>query len=125
MPIFSSVRRTGKVELLDELDDLKLLGGRVPHVTSRYAVTLFLRGDFQVSARPRPPSAALASRRRSLTSSEVAARAVSPASRFFPASRKYFRLAVIEVRAVTSDGRARDTAGARPASRRGRGRADT
>ena len=33
---------------------------------------------------------ALASRRRSLTSSEVAARAVSPASRFLPASRKSF-----------------------------------
>ena len=33
---------------------------------------------------------ALVSRRRSLTSSDVAARAVSPANRFFPASRKSF-----------------------------------
>ena len=77
--------------LLDELDDLKLLGGRVPHATfSPSAVTLFLSRRFSSVSSATTSFSALASRRRSLTSSEVAARAVSPASRFFPASRKSF-----------------------------------
>src|SRR3954467_3310118 len=77
--------------LLDELDDLKLLGGGVLHVASSpSAVTLFLSRRFSRVSSATTSFSALASRRRSLTSSEVAARAVSPASRFLPASRKSF-----------------------------------
>src|SRR5258706_10028763 len=77
--------------LLDEPDDLKLLGGGIPHVASSpSAVTLFLSRRFSRVSSATTSFSALASRRRSLTSSEVAARAVSPPSRFFPASRKPF-----------------------------------
>src|SRR5208282_371402 len=77
--------------LLDEPDDLELLGGRVPHAASSpSAVTLFLSRRFSRVSSATTSFSAPASRRRSLTSSEVAARAVSPASRFFPASRKSF-----------------------------------
>src|SRR2546430_4663730 len=79
--------------LLDEPDDFKLLGGGIPHVASSpSAVTLFLSRRFSRVSSATTSFSALASRRRSLTSSEVAARAVSPASRFFPASRKSFDL---------------------------------
>src|SRR3982074_3852020 len=75
--------------LLDQPDDLKLLGGGVPHVASSpSAVTLFLSRRFSKVSSATTSFSALVSRRRSLTSSDVAARAVSPASRFFPASTK-------------------------------------
>src|SRR5712671_1038064 len=84
--------------LLDEPDDLKLLGGGVPHVASSpSAVTLFLSRRFSRVNSATTSFSALASRRRSLTSSDVAARVVSPASRFFPASRKSFDQRYIEV----------------------------
>src|SRR3954463_7671917 len=77
--------------LLDQPDDLKLLGGGVPHAASSpSAVTLFLSRRFSRVRSATTSFSALASRRKSLTSSDVAARAVSPASRFFPASRKSF-----------------------------------
>src|SRR5262245_41085636 len=81
----------GQARLLNEPNDLKLLGGRVPHAASSpSAVTLFFSKRFSMVNSATTSFSALASRRRSLTSSEVAARAVSPASRFFPASRKSF-----------------------------------
>ena len=54
------------------------------------AVTLFLSRRFSRVRSAAASLSAVASRRRSLTSSEVAARAVSPARRFLPASRKSF-----------------------------------
>ena len=73
--------------LLDELDDLQLLCGRISHSPSSPSpVTLFLRTRFSRVRSATTSLSAMASRRRSLTSSEVAARAVSPARRFFPAS---------------------------------------
>src|SRR3981189_82597 len=75
--------------LLDQPDDLKLLGGGVPHAASSPSpVTLFLSRRFSRVRSATTSFSAPASRRKSLTSSDVAARAVSPASRFFPASRK-------------------------------------
>jgi hypothetical protein len=77
--------------LLDEPDDLELLGGGISHsASSPSPVTLFLSKRFSSVSSATTSFSALASRRRSLTSSEVAARAVSPASRFFPASRNSF-----------------------------------
>src|SRR3954470_8611418 len=77
--------------LLDELDDLQLLCGRISHSPSPPSpVTLFLRTRFSRVRSATTSLSAMASRRRSLPSSEVAARAVSPARRFFPASRKSF-----------------------------------
>ena len=65
--------------------------GGMPHsASSPSAVTLFLCRRFSRVSSAATSFSALASRRRFLTSSDVAARAVSPASRFFPASRKSF-----------------------------------
>ena len=58
--------------------------------SSPSAVTLFLSRRFSRVSSATTSFSALVSRRRSLTSSDVAARAVSPANRFFPASRKSF-----------------------------------
>src|SRR5262249_44843318 len=75
--------------LLDELDDLQLLGSRISHsASSPSPITLFLSNRFSSVSSATTSLRADASRRRSLTSSEVAARVVSPASRFLPASRK-------------------------------------
>src|SRR6185312_1785456 len=64
--------------LLDELDDLQLLCGRISHSPSSPSpVTLFLRTRFSRVRSATTSLSAMASRRRSLTSSEVAARAVS------------------------------------------------
>src|SRR5215475_10724925 len=77
--------------LLDQPNDLKLLSGGVPHVASSpSAVTLFLSSRFSSVSSATTSFSAPASRRRSLTSSDVAARAVSPARRFLPASRNSF-----------------------------------
>src|SRR5712671_3772854 len=84
--------------LLDQPDDVKLLAGRISHVASSpSAVTLFLSRRFSRVSSATTSFSALVSRRRSLTSSDVAAWAVSPASRFFPASRKSFDQRYIEV----------------------------
>src|ERR1700756_4105991 len=77
--------------LLDQLDDLEFLRRGVSHPSSSPSpVTLFLSRRFSSVSSATTSFRADASRRRSLTSSEVAARAVSPASRFLPASRKSF-----------------------------------
>src|SRR6202043_54092 len=77
--------------LLDELDDRQFFASRISHAASSPSpVTLFLSRRFSRVSSATTSFRADASRRRSLTSSEVAARAVSPASRFLPASRKSF-----------------------------------
>src|ERR1700724_267690 len=77
--------------LLDQPDDLGFLGCGVSHASySPSVIMLFLSRRFSRVSSATTSFRALASRRRSFTSSEVAARAVSPASRFFPASRKSF-----------------------------------
>src|ERR1700737_1013807 len=68
--------------LLDQPDDLGLLGCGVSHASpSPSAIMLFLSRRFSSVSSATTSFRALASRRRSFTSSEVAARAVSPASR--------------------------------------------
>src|SRR5260370_17043212 len=58
--------------LLDEPDDLKLLGGGIPHVASSpSAVTLFLSRRFSRVSSPTPSFTALPSPPRPLTSSYV------------------------------------------------------
>src|SRR5690606_23452859 len=80
-----------KVRLLNDPDDLKLLGGGISHSSSPpSAIMLFLSRRF---SRVRSASASFRSRlsrRSAFTSSLVAERAVSPASRFLPASRNSF-----------------------------------
>ena len=58
--------------------------------SSPSAVTLFSSRRFSSVSSATTSFSAPASRRSSFTSSDVAARAVSPARRFFPASRKSF-----------------------------------
>src|SRR5271166_732244 len=73
--------------LFDQPDDLQLLGGGVSHAPSSPApIALFFSSRFSSMSSAATSFNALASRRRSLTSSEVAARAVSPARRLLPAS---------------------------------------
>src|SRR5271155_1044399 len=77
--------------LLDQPDDLQLLGGGVSHAPSSPApIVLFLSRRFSSISSATTSFNALSSRRRSLTSSVVAARAVSPARRFLPASKNSF-----------------------------------
>src|SRR5271165_5545275 len=77
--------------LLDQPDDLGLLGCGVSHASSPpSAIMLFLSRRFSRVSSATTSFRAPSSRRRSFTSSDVAARAVSPASRFLPASRKSF-----------------------------------
>src|SRR5207248_2829160 len=74
--------------LFDQPDDLQLLGSGVSHAPSSPApIVLFLSSRFSSRSSATASFKAPASRRRSLTSSELAARAVSPARRFLPASR--------------------------------------
>src|SRR5271166_6530573 len=68
--------------------DLELLGSGVPHESlSPSPRTLFLSRRFSIRTSASVSLSWRASALRSLTSSEVASRAVSPASRFLPASR--------------------------------------
>ena len=91
MPSFCQRALHRQMRLLDQPDDLQLLGGGISHApSSPSAVTLFLSRRFSRVSSATTSFRADASRRRSLTSSEVAARAVSPASRFLPASRNSF-----------------------------------
>src|SRR5512133_42720 len=77
--------------LLDQADNLQLLGGDVSHApSSPVPIVLFFSSRFSSISSATTSFNALASRRRSLTSSEVAARAVSPARRFLPASKNSF-----------------------------------
>src|SRR5215211_1387163 len=80
-----------QMRLLDQADDLGLLGWEVSHAPSPpSAIMLFLSRRSSSACSATTSFRAPASRRRSLTSSDVAARAVSPTSRFLPASRKSF-----------------------------------
>ena len=91
MPSFARVWRTGNGRLLDQPDDLQLLANDLsvamhPQPQSRF----FFSSRFSSMSSATTSFNALASRRSSLTSSEVAARAVSPARRFLPTSRNSF-----------------------------------
>src|SRR5437763_1949946 len=80
-----------QVGLLDQADDLGLFGCGVSHAASPPSpIMLFLSRRFSRVRSATTSFKAEASRHRSFTSSDVAARAVSPASRFLPASRKSF-----------------------------------
>src|SRR5829696_10191681 len=80
-----------QVGLLDQADDLGLFGCGVSHAASPPSpIMLFLSRRFSRVRSATTSFKAEASRRSSFTSSGVAARAVSPASRFLPASRKSF-----------------------------------
>ena len=71
--------------LLDQADDLELLGGGVSHSrSSPSAIMLFLRRRRSSACSATTSFRAWASWRSALTSSVVAARAVSPASRRLP-----------------------------------------
>src|ERR1700745_1995330 len=73
--------------LFHQFDDLELLGCRVPHeVSSPSPSTLFLSRRFSIKTSASVSLSWRASALSSLTSPEVASRAVSPASRFLPAS---------------------------------------
>src|SRR5690606_2216357 len=80
-----------QMRLFDQPDDLKLFRGGISHSSSPPCpVMLFLSRRF---SRVRSASASFRSglsRRSAFTSSLVAERAVSPASRFLPASRNSF-----------------------------------
>src|SRR5262249_62196261 len=77
--------------LLDQLDDLQLLDAGVSHApSSPTPIVLFFSRRFSSISSATTSFKALASCRSSLTSSEVAARAVSPARRFLPASKNSF-----------------------------------
>src|SRR6476661_2830314 len=83
--------------LLEELDDLQLLCGRISHSSSSPSpVTLFLRTRFSRVRSATTSLSAMASRRRSLTSSEVAARAVSPAT-LLSSLKEVLRPAIVQV----------------------------
>src|SRR5215471_12576237 len=80
-----------QMRLLDKLDDLGLLGCRISHASSSPSpLMLFLSRRFSRVRSATTSFKAAASRRRSFTSPDVAARAVSPASRRLPASRNSF-----------------------------------
>src|SRR5215470_17568044 len=80
-----------QMRLLDQPDDLGLLGGGIPHASSSPSpFMLFLSRRFSRVRSATASFNAAVSRRRSLTSPDVAARAVSPARRRLPASRNSF-----------------------------------
>src|SRR5690606_1428921 len=80
-----------QMRLLDEPNDLQLLGCGVSHSSSPpSAIMLFLRIRSSSACSATTSLRSRASLRRTFTSSLVAARAVSPASRFLPASRNSF-----------------------------------
>src|ERR1700730_12345429 len=84
--------------VLDELDDLQLFASRIPHAASSpSAVMLFLSRRFSRVSSATTSFSADASRRRSLTSSEVAARAVSPSQPLLAGFEKVLRPAIIKV----------------------------
>src|ERR1700743_1253572 len=77
-----------QVRLLDQLDDFGLLGCGVPHASSSPSpLMLFFSKRFSRVRSATTSFNAPASRRSSLPSPKVAARAVPPASRRLPASR--------------------------------------
>src|ERR1700728_2078618 len=77
--------------LFHQFDDLELFGCGISHEASSPSPrTLFLSKRFSIRTSARVSLSWRASALSSLTSSEVASRAVSPASRFLPASRNSF-----------------------------------
>src|ERR1700736_2866819 len=77
--------------LFHQFDDLELFGCGIPHEASSPSPrTLFLSRRFSIRTSASVSLSWRASALSSLTSSEVASRAVSPASRFLPASRNSF-----------------------------------
>src|SRR4051812_44284318 len=77
--------------LLDQPNDLQLLGGGVSHSSSPpSAIMLFLSSRNSSACSATTALSSCASRRKSLTSPLVAARAVSPAKRRLPASKNSF-----------------------------------
>ena len=88
MPIFSSVRRTGKVDsstswMISSFSEAGYLMRRSPHPPSRFFEQAIFERQLGHDLLQRAGLAPQV-----LDLSEVAARAVSPASRFFPPSRK-------------------------------------
>src|SRR4029077_4256947 len=80
-----------QMRLLDQPDALSLVGCGISHASSPPSpIMLFLSNRFSSVRSATTSFNACASRRRSFPSSEVAARAVSPASRLLPASRNSF-----------------------------------
>src|SRR5690606_27164177 len=80
-----------QVRVLDQADDLQLLECGVSHSSSPpSAIMLFLRIRSSSACSATTSLRSRASLRSTFTSSLVAARAVSPASRFLPASRNSF-----------------------------------
>src|SRR5690554_4969357 len=80
-----------QVRLLDQPYDLQLLGCGISHSSSPpSAIMLFLRIRSSSACSATTSLRSRACLRRTFTSSLVAARAVSPASRFLPASRNSF-----------------------------------
>src|SRR5262249_17590390 len=77
--------------LFHQFDDLELFGCGVPHeASSPSPKTLFLSRRFSIKTSASVSLSWRPSALSSLTSSEVASRAVSPASRFLPACRNSF-----------------------------------
>src|SRR6056297_3365404 len=100
IPVIPAIKRgSGDAELIqrapgrkmrsfDQADDLKLFRCGIPHSSSPpSAIMLFLSNRNSRACSATTSFRSRASRRRSLTSLDVAARAASPARRFFPASR--------------------------------------
>src|SRR6516225_7902011 len=80
-----------QMRLFDKMDDLELFGRGEPHVWSPpSAIMLFLSSRNSSACSATTSFKCCASRLSCLTSSVVAARAVSPASRRLPASRNSF-----------------------------------
>src|SRR6185437_6818117 len=80
-----------QMRLLDQLDNLCLFGCRISHASSSPSpFRLFLSRRFSRVRSATTSFKAVDARRRSFTSLEVAARAVSPANRRLPASRNSF-----------------------------------
>ena len=80
-----------QVGLLDQADDLQLLGCGIPHSSSPPCpIMFFLRRRFSSESSATNSFKSRISWRRPLTSPEVAWRQVSPASRFLPASKNSF-----------------------------------
>src|SRR5208282_206254 len=79
------------MRLFDQPDDFQLFGSGIPHSSlPPSAIMLFLSRRNSRACSATTSFSARASRRRSLTSLLVAARAVSPAKRRLPASRNSF-----------------------------------
>jgi hypothetical protein len=76
--------------IVTEDNPLHIKTANCPYISEVSGDTVSLVGKCAWTDGATTSLSAVASRRRSLTSSEVAARAVSPAKRFLPASRKSF-----------------------------------